>query len=541
MEKTFSERMLEIIPGFLTWLIILFPVIASIFSPILVAAFIIIFDFYWLVKAMVMGIYLISGYRHMKRDAEIDWLDRCRRISEDYQEYLVYLEKEKELAWGWRRKKIKEEINEVEVWLNRQDTPKNWHEIFHVVMLPFYKESYQTMRSSVDACARANFPKKKMIIILGVEERAGAEALKIAEKIKEEYQDVFYQFMVSLHPGDIVGEIKGKGSNANWMATKVLKPYIDQAKIPYENILVSIFDGDTRPNRNFFSCITYKYIINPNRVRRGYQPIPLYSNNIWHVPAINRLVAFGSSFWQMIESTRPYRMVNFSSQVLSFQTLYDIDFWDTTIVSEDSRHYYRAILAYGGDYQVVPIFIPVYMDAVLAGSFWETLKNQYLQKQRWAWGIEHFPYFVKEAFRDRQVPFFQKIEIIFRLLEGHISWSTASLLIATAVWFPYLLNPAFSQTVLGSNMPVFARTLLMITWIGIVVSMTISLLLLPKRPKNYPRAKMIFMLVQWVLIPISAVFFGSIPAIDAQTRLMINKPLGFRVTEKKFAGTTFRD
>jgi hypothetical protein len=537
MEKSFGERVLEIIPGFLTWAIILFPIIASIFSPILVAAFIIIFDFYWLVKAFVMGVYLISGYHHMRRDAEIDWLDRCRRISENYKEYLIYLQKEAAMTWGWRRRKIKEDINEAEIWLDREEKPKNWDNVYHVVMLPFYKESFETMRASVRACAETNYPLKKMIVMLGVEKRAGQDAINIAERIKKEYQDIFYQFFISLHPDDIVGEMKGKGSNANWMTTKVLKPFVDQAKIPYEDIFISIFDGDTRPSKNYFACVTYKYIVDPNRIRRGYQPIPLYSNNIWHVPAINRLVAFGSSFWQMIESTRPYRMVNFSSQALSLQTLSDIGYWDVTIVSEDSRHYYRAIFAYGGDYRVVPIFTPVYMDAVLADNLWSTLKNQYLQKQRWAWGIEHFPYFVKEAIRDRQVPFLQKIEIIFRLLEGHISWSTASLLIATAVWFPYLLNPAFSQSVLGSNMPVFARSLLMITWIGIVISMTISLLLLPKRPKNYPRWKSIFMLIQWVLIPISAVFFGSIPAIDAQTRLMIGKPLGFRVTEKKYIST----
>jgi len=298
--------------------------------------------------------------------------------------------------------------------------------------------------------------------------------------------------------------------------------------------LVSVFDGDTRPHKKYFAALTYKYIINPNRTRRGYQPIPLYSNNIWHVPAINRLVAFGSSFWQMIESTRPYRMVNFSSQTLSLQTLVDIDFWDVTIVSEDSRHYYRALFAYGGDYRVVPLFTPVYMDAVLAGSFWTTLKNQYLQKRRWAWGIEHFPYFVKACIKDRQVSFWVKVEQIFRLLEGHISWSTASLLIATAIWFPFLFNPEFSQTVIGSNVPVFARSLLMITWVGIIISMTISLLLLPKRPKDVSRWKTFSMLIQWVLIPISAVFFGSIPAIDAQTRMMIGKPLGFWVTEKRF-------
>ncbi|GAF90889.1 unnamed protein product, partial [marine sediment metagenome] len=196
------------------------------------------------------------------------------------------------------------------------------------------------------------------------------------------------------------------------------------------------------------------------------------------------------------------------------------------------------LFTYGGDYRVVPLFTPVYMDAVLAQNFWETIKNQYFQKRRWAWGIEHFPYFVKACIKDRLVPFWIKVEQIFKILEGHISWSTASLLIATALWFPFIFNPEFTQTVIGSNLPNFARTLLMITWVGIAVSITISILLLPKRPKDVSRMNTFYMLVQWVLIPISAVFFGSIPAIDAQTRMMINKPLGFWVTAKKFIKNT---
>ena len=61
----------------------------------------------------------------------------------------------------------------------------------------------------------------------------------------------------------------------------------------------------------------------------------------------------------------------------------------------------------------------------------------------------------------------------------------------------------------------------------------LSLFLLPKRPDNQPRWKYLMVGLQWILIPITMVVFGAIPAIDAQTRLMFNKPLGFRVTEKK--------
>ena len=73
---------------------------------------------------------------------------------------------------------------------------------------------------------------------------------------------------------------------------------------------------------------------------------------------------------------------------------------------------------------------------------------------------------------------------------------------------------------------------------GLAGIMFISLLnigFLPPKPKDVHWIKYPLMILQWVLFPITMILFGSIPSIEAQTRLMLGGKyrLGFQVTKKK--------
>ncbi len=417
--------------------------------------------------------------------------------------------------------------------LSSEGKSLNWDNIYHFVLLPTYGESFETMDASIASYKDADYPNSKIVVVVATEGREGEIAKEKAKKLSEKYKKTFHDFIITVHPDGISGELKAKGANIDWAGRKV-QVYAKTHIIDPENIIVSAFDSDTRVHPKYFACLTYKYITNPDRDRRSFQPIPLFSNNIWETRSLMRLNALSSTFWQMIESTRPYRLVNFSSQAMSLKTLITVDFWDTSIVSEDSRQYYRAFFKFNGDHQAIPLFTPVYMDAILANTFWKTLQNQYLQKRRWAWGVEHFPYLVLELRKHTEIPFIKRFITLYRLVEGTISWSTSSLLIAMGIWLPLILNPAFRNTVFAYNVPLFASYLLSLTWLGLIVSAAISTQLLPPRPKKYGPFKTVKMVLQWVLVPIHAIFFGSIPAIDAQTRLMFGKYLGFWVTPKHF-------
>ena len=494
MKRTRLWRFLEIFPGVTIWVAFIVPVVLSFFAPAVVASYVLVFDLYWLYKSVVMGYHLISGFRQMKRDMKVDWLERCRNLKKE------------------------------EIYID-------WKEIYHVVIFAISKESVETLIPSLQSIVDSDFPKNRVILVLATEKRFLENAQHNAKVLEEKFGDKFFKFLVSFHP-DIVGEVKAKGANVRYAAKK-LQEFIDSKKIDYEKVIVTTCDADTRFHSKYLASLTYKYVTNPNRIQRSFQPIPLYSNNIWHAPAFSRIIAFGNSFWQMIEATRPWRLINFSTHAMSLKTLVDIDFWDVTVVNEDSRQYWRAYFKFQGDHEVVPIFTPVYMDAVLANDLWQTLKNQYLQKKRWYYGVEHFPYVVTQSLKAKQISIWDRLVKNYRLFEANYSLATSSIYIAVIAWLPLLFGPGFHETVLAQNLPIIIRILLGLTWFGLIASMIISMLLLPPKPPGFGRHKTLEMIVQWIFIPITAIFFSSLPAIDAQTRLMLGKYMTFWVTEKK--------
>ncbi len=487
-------RFLEIIPGAITWFALLSPFIFSFFWPAGVATFVLLFDLYWLYKSILMGYHLITGYVYFKRDIKIDWLARSKNIKPDA--------------------------------LNL-----DWKKIYHAIIFATYREEIDTLIPSFQSIVDSDFPNKRIILVLATEKRDQERARKNAEILREKFGHKFFKFLTTEHP-EIPGEVKAKGANVRWAGLSLQK-FVDTQQIPYGNIIVTTCDADTRLHPRYLSCLTYRYITNPNRLRRSFQPIPLYNNNIWQAQPLSRIIAFGNSFWQLIEATRPWRLINFSTHAMSLKTLVEMDFWDTSVVNEDSRQFWRAYFKFDGDHEVVPIFVPVYMDAVLAEDYWQTLVNQYLQKKRWYYGVEHFPYVVSHAIYAKKINLWDRIVKVYRLFEANYSLATSSIYIAFIAWLPLLFGPGFQKTVLAQNLPAIIRILLGLTWLGLFTSMVISTLLLPPRPAGFRKHKYLEMILQWVLIPFSAIFFSSIPAIDSQTRLMLGKYMTFRVTEKK--------
>ncbi|MBI5799070.1 MAG: glycosyltransferase family 2 protein [Candidatus Yonathbacteria bacterium] len=505
MTKLTRYRIYEMIPGTLTWATLIGALLLSFISPLLAIYLIILFDLYWLLRVLYFVFYLFISWRRYRADVAIDWYARLQSFSH--------------LA------------------MQHGDDRRSWQDYYHLIFLPTYKEPLEVLESTFEGLMRTTYAHDKMIIVLAGEKRDEQQFQKHAMQLKKRYAQHFADFLVTVHPHNLPDEVPGKGSNLHWAGHEAQK-LVDRMGISYEQVIVSAFDIDTVVHPQYFSYLTYRYMTHPNPTRSSFQPVALYNNNMWDSQALVRVASFGTTFWLMTELARPDRLFTFSSHSMSFQALVDVGFWEKRIVTEDSRIFLQCFLRYDGNYEVTPLYIPVSMHTVTVESRWRSLVNLYKQQRRWAWGVEHFPYMLHHFRHNHNIPWRKKIKYIWNLGEGMYSWATAPLLIFLLGQVPRLaVTPELESQILYQNAPAMLSILVNAAAVGILASAMVSLLLLPRRPEKKPTMVWLVMIFQWALLPVTLVFFGSIPAIDAQTRLMIGKPLGFWVTEKKKKAT----
>ena len=488
-------RLLEILPGFLVWTTLIAAVVLSVTRPILAIYLIILFDLYWMVRVSYLMIYIIVSWKRFRIAKRIDWQAKLETI-----------------------------------------TDKNWREYWHIVFVPTYKEPFEVIAAGIAAIANGTYGnKKQMIIVLAGEERDREHFLTNAATITDQYKNMFHGIITTVHPSGLPGELPGKGSNL-YHAGHQAKDYIDEAGIDYNKIIVSTFDCDTVPNKQYFSYLTYHFLTHRNPYRASFQPLTFYHNNIWESDIVTRVVANSTTFWLLTDLARNDRLFTFSSHSMSWQALVDVGFWQNNIVTEDSRIFLQCLMHYNGDYEVFPMYITVSMNTVFMGSIGRSMINQYKQMRRWAYGVEHFPYMVWHFVHNKKIPLKKKITYIWNQTEGVYSWATAPMVMFIVGHLPLIivgLNQ--DSSFIAQQAPLILSWIMTTALLGIIlIAMLATIVLRPRPLKGINRFfQYSIMLVQWAIFPITMVLFGSIPAIDAQTRLMVGKYLDFWVTEKK--------
>ncbi len=513
------QRLFEILPGAASWCVLAGMLTLGLARPQLAAALVIAFNLYWLLRLAHSTIFLVLSYLLLRAERVADWRARLADLAASLPGAAPPLAR-----WLHRRR--------VDEWRRSGEPPLDPARVHHVVIIPIARETAEVFGPGIESLAAQDFPTGRIAVLLAVEARAPDTARRDAERIAARFRDRFLAIEVALHPDGEPGEARVKGANATFAARRAAR--ILQARgIPFDCATASCFDADTVVPEQYFSCLTYHFCLAPNRTRASFQPIPVYHNNIWSAPGIARVLEAGSSFFQLIEATKPDTLVTFSSHSMSFQALVEVDYWPVDMISDDSAIFWKAFLHFEGSYRVVPMYTTLSMDIVAERNWLATLRGLYKQKRRWAWGVENFPLIARGFLRSRRIPAREKFAHTVKMFEGHLAWATWGFMLTAFNWLPALVaGREFSSTVMYFTAPRISAIIFNLAGLALIVTIVLSQLLMPPPPSRRPILTRCAHAAEWLLIPLITLFFSAVPALDAQTRLMLGRRMEFWVAGK---------
>ena len=484
-----TQRALEILPGVFSWFWILFPIWGSFIIPKFVAYYVIVFAVYWLYRSINLAIFAFISQKKMQHNIKQDVMPQLKN-----------------------------------------KFAKRYKQIHHIIIIPTYQEPLKTLERTLTGLSRQTFPRKNLHIMLTFEEREGQQAKKKAQILQEKFGKTFGHLWATYHP-DILGEIKGKSSNTSWGSKKAKQLLVDQEGIDLGDVTITSEDADAVFHPHYFSYLTYGFLTDPKPYNKSWQAGVCFYNNIWQVPAPIRVLAATQSVTQIYILARRDRLINFSTYSVSLKHIVDIGYWDTDVIPEDYRLFFKSYFAKNGDFEVEPIFLPIYADAAQSTSFWGSMRNQYEQVKRWAWGVSDDAYIIRHSVLNDRAPVIDKTVRVLKVIEDHFLWPVNWFAITVSAMFPPLLNDEFSRTIIGKTLPQVSSTLLTLSMVSMFSILIIDAINRPPRPHKTVWSYLAQPL-EFLLTPIIGFFFSALPGLDAHTRLMLGKYMEYRVTEK---------
>jgi hypothetical protein len=481
-----TRRGLEVLPGIVSWMLILFPIWGSLFIPYIVAYFILFFDVYWFYKSFSLAINAYRASKKIKIAEQTEWLSKLKKLS-------------------------------------------NYKKVKHVVIIPNYKENLNKLKQTVKSIATQTLSPKQIFVILGMEKRE-EDGAKRADEIIKEFKHVFGGIFATYHP-DIDGEIKGKSSNESYASKKAYDKLIKTGIIDIDFTTVSSVDADSIFDKQYFAYLSYEFLRDNKRYNKFWQSANVNHNNFWTVPAPIRIIAFFGSLWRTALLVQKDRLISNSTYSLSFSLLKKIGFWDTDVIPEDYRIFFKAFYKLQGKVWIEPIFLKTSMDAPLSSNYINSLKNKYQQERRWSWGASDDHLYIKWWFTVPNVPFMRKTIILYNVLLDHFLWPVNWFIITIAANIIPLINPVFQRTTLGYSLPNIAGFILTSCLIALFAMIVIDYKNRPKNPSVSKIRELLFPL-QFILIPIVGFFLSTLPALISHTQLIRGKRLEYKVTEK---------
>ena len=489
------QRALEITPGATALLVITSLLWGALWAPFPLAAVLLAFDFYWVWRSFNTAFHAIKGFFLLRRDGKVDWRQRYEEAATRGQAFLA------------------------------------WEDVRHVVIIPNYQESLEKLRPTLDSLADQE-EAQRLIVVLAMEEAEPGAGDK-ADTLCREYAGRFAHVLPTIHPANLAREVRGKSSNEAWAARQARRRLVNEMGLPLAHLTVTSCDADTIFHPRYFSCLTYKFATDEHRYRRFWQaPIFLY-NNIWQVPAPLRVPNCLAGLNHLARLSRKYRMVfPQSCYSLSFQMADEVGYWDVDVVPEDWHMFLKCFFELKGEPDVQPILLPVGNDGVRAHSYTRTYWEHYQQARRHAWGVTDVPYAVLQSLDHPDVPALRRLRRTWSVFETHVLWSSQWFIITVGRLVPSLAGVFVGADAMPQWFNPMSEKILLPCIVPLILLIGLDTLMRPKRPRDFRWWLFPFQYAQWFLMAPITFIFTTLPALDAQIRLMLGRRLEYRVTEK---------
>jgi hypothetical protein len=539
-------RLLEMVPGTISWAILILPLWLSFSYPWLVAYFVLSFDFYWLCRALWFGGAVIIAFGRIGDVLAVDWTERLGGLADPAARRAVL---EARLASvgtdlprgalgisalarpsGAERRRLRRELAELHAVESLPEPPPSADELIHLALIPTYTEPLEKLRHTVRALAEAEWPADRKICAI-ITRETDESGIANVKTLQSEFRGAFAEFIHILDPLE-PGIVVGKSSAMAWGGRYLYRKLVRERDMDPHRIIVTDLDADYRVHPKYFAYLSWVHLTDPNRETQLYQPIPYFHNNIWQAPMLQRLFAAVLTQLQMWRSVLPEKLQSFGSYSTTLHLVHDVGYWATDAIPEDSRFYWKSYFRYGDRFRAIPLFIPIYGDAVRARGYWRSMAEQYLQARRWAWGVTDIPYVIDNAVRHAEIPFSSRFWRVINLFGEHINWAITPFVLTFGATVPLLINPTFGETTLGQNLPLYASAMLSLAIVSLAVLIVVEHRIVPPRPDEWGWVQRALSYVQWIGLPFVGIIFSMVPALDAQTRLLTGRYLEYKVTEK---------
>ena len=205
-KRTKLYRFFEILPGFLSYGMVILLFVLAMLSPLAAAVYLLLLIITMFVKASGIAFRSIMGHRRLVRAQCINWHARLAELEYPVRSYHAIVGVS---SSGFEYDTHKENLRLVAADPSAFPKPST---LYQMVIIAAYNEAYDVLQPTIESVRHAHYNNQQTILVLAYEERGGVGIAETAKRLRNEYSGVFLSFETIMRPDGLSDEIpSGKG------------------------------------------------------------------------------------------------------------------------------------------------------------------------------------------------------------------------------------------------------------------------------------------------------------------------------------------